>query len=1307
MKKSTFLTILVLLLCFLPAGRARAEKYAADYETTIYGTDDGLDSLEINAIAQTPDGYLWVGSYSGLYQYDGSAFHSVTLDSRLTSIMALYTDSSGRLWIGTNDNGVAVYTPRTKKLKLYNTDNGLSSNAIRSILEDEQGNIYIGTVNALSVISPSDTVYSFDSLTDIVCVKDMCVGKNNTIAGITNSGVLFFLRNNHLIFSETFTQKEGVYFNSIFYMENGSYLLGTSGDTIYKYRLIDSHSKLEPFCRTKNIYNANKIVDDGYGGVFLCSENGYGHIDASGRFEDFTNSDFSSSFCNALIDDQRNIWFVSNKQGICKLSLNPFQDYFAEIGLDKHVVNAILISLNEMYIGCDDGLYIVDTMTNKQIHYDFQKRLKGVRIRHLMKDSYSRIWISTYGNDGLLCIDPHHRTTWYNETDGTMGGRFRFTMELSDGTILAASSTGLTYIRNGKVTHTIGKQDGLHVPQILTAIEQQNGTILAGSDGDGIYVIKDGKIQRNIGMQDGLNSLVILRIVPCSKGYLYITSNALYYADTKGRIRHLDQFPYTNNYDAYLTKNGKFWISSSAGIYVVNKDDLIANKDYRYTLLNKNHGFDTTLTANAWNYIDPSDNMYLCCSTGIRKISITNYNNFKYNYHVAIAGVQDGENTALAIRDGVCEIPATTNRFTITAAVLNFTLQNPLVHMYLEGFDDHGVTVSQSDMKDMTFTNLPHGNYTFHLEILNSDTMEVQKSVTLDIRKKAHYYENTYFQLLICLAIFGIIVIVTWTVAKLGSLSLIKRQYREIRAAKDAADQANRAKSLFLANMSHEIRTPINTIMGMDELILRQDISPLLEKYARNIKQASTSLLSIVNDILDFSKIESGKMHIVEEEYRLADVLRELVTMISVRAQEKNLNLVTNFDPEIPRVLIGDDVRLRQILLNLLSNAVKYTNKGIIAFGVRVIYKDMENVRIHFWVKDTGIGIRPDDMDKIFTTFERLDEQKNAHIEGTGLGLNITKDLLALMNSRLEVESVYGEGSNFHFSLVQKVKDIERMGDFQLESAAEKKKERYTPLFTAPDAHVLVVDDNSMNLALMKALLKPTLLQVDTASSGAACLRAAAEKHYDLILLDHMMPEMDGIETLAKLRSEPNQCSDVPIIVLTANAVAGAKEMYLKEGFSDYLSKPVTGKALEEMLAAYLPDALIRQETPVNEPSTQTDPAPSAEAGSNEPLLDRAAGLELSGGQEDLYHMLLDLFVELAEEKEPQLNELAEEKDWKNYQLQIHGLKGSCLNIGARRLAQQAQALEDAASRGDEDYIQKHHAAAMETYRALVQTLRD
>ena len=546
---------------------------------------------------------------------------------------------------------------------------------------------------------------------------------------------------------------------------------------------------------------------------------------------------------------------------------------------------------------------------------------------------------------------------------------------------------------------------------------------------------------------------------------------------------------------------------------------------------------------------------------------------------------------------------------------------------------------------------------------------------------------------------------------------------RRMKKAASAAKAADAAKGRFLAQMSHEIRTPINAILGMNEMILHESDNRHILEYSENIRTAGKTLLSLINSILDFSKIEDGKMEIIPVKYDTSSFINNLVNSVSERAAAKGLEFVVNIDPLLPSVLVGDDVRLTQVIMNLLTNAVKYTEKGTVTLGISAADKSENSVTLAVSVKDTGIGIREEDMDRLFESFARLDEKRNRSIEGTGLGMSIVTKLLALMKSRLMVESAYGEGSVFSFEIVQEIADPRPIGNnfaHRKDSGDIRKKEN----IRFKGADILVTDDNDMNLRVAKNLLRLFGIETDTASSGYETIEKMSRKHYDIVFLDHMMPQMDGIETLAKLKERELIPRDTVVIALTANAVIGAKETYIDAGFSDYLSKPIELDQLGKVLAQYLSDKSADDGEEKTKQAAETgifefvptdddeimefspdDGSASARADTDTIIsqLENAgisvnSGLQYCGGDKDFYIEMLTEYAQSAESRMEELNSALSENDISRYQILVHALKSVSKTVGADDVSELARSLEEAAKRSDPEYIRQNNERLKDLY---------
>lgn len=537
---------------------------------------------------------------------------------------------------------------------------------------------------------------------------------------------------------------------------------------------------------------------------------------------------------------------------------------------------------------------------------------------------------------------------------------------------------------------------------------------------------------------------------------------------------------------------------------------------------------------------------------------------------------------------------------------------------------------------------------------------------------------------------------------------------RRISAERERAIRLSDTKTRFLAGMSHEIRTPINSILGMNEMILRENKDPVIDGYARTVQNSSRMLLSLVNDVLDFSKIEAGKMEIVNEEFDLGEMLSETETIARERALNKGLAYKTVFLNEVPGRIDSDEVRIRQILVNFINNAVKYTDKGSVTLMISGSRKEDGIYDLRFDVKDTGRGIREEDKASLFDAFSRIDMKKNRNIEGTGLGLAIVKSIVDSMNGRIFVESMYQAGSTFSVILPVKVvgsATILSIPEMPGENAGTRKDKRSSPGFKAKDAKILAVDDNNSNLSIVKLFLKRTEIIPDLCLNGNDALKKCKEKQYDLILLDHMMPDPDGIETLKLIRSDEDSLNkETPAIVLTANAMAGSRQIYMEAGFSDYLTKPLDSTLLEETVKSYLPAEKI---ITYNEGQTQKEDYITGSYSNSDNKkgirtrlasvegLDYETALYNAAENEEFLEVIIDELVDESEERISKLKRCIRDKDFRAYEIETHSLKGVMATIGAKSLSERAKRHEAAAKNRDMTYIEEDAEDFFKEYEEL------
>ena len=612
----------------------------------------------------------------------------------------------------------------------------------------------------------------------------------------------------------------------------------------------------------------------------------------------------------------------------------------------------------------------------------------------------------------------------------------------------------------------------------------------------------------------------------------------------------------------------------------------------------------------------------------------------------------------------------------------------------------HTVFLSQTTNEYLHFTYVPVGSNNW---MVNLSVPESVAFASANRYKKILYSFITVEIIFVCICLS--LVIRNVKRESQEKHALLQQNLRLAEAEKNVAVLANEAKARFLANMSHEIRTPINSIIGMNELILRENKDRTIAEYAQNIYTSSKMLLGLVNDVLDFSKIDSGQLELVERKYHTASVIVDEINLLKERAKNKNLEILLDIDKTLPSELCGDELRIKQIITNLLTNAVKYTEKGSITLQVKYRKTIGDKINLMISVIDTGIGIKQEDLEKLFESFTRLDEKNNRSIEGTGLGLNITKQLTMLMKGTIQVESEYQNGSAFHVEIPQEIMNATPIGDLNesFEKAQKSKQEKKT-YFIAPEAKVLVVDDNKMNLEVVKGILKRSQVQVDLAKSGFECLTKTKEKQYDLILMDHMMPGLDGVETLKALQEEAeNPNRNTVVIALTANAISGCRQMYLEHGFTDYLSKPIEAWRLEEMLMEYIPDSyIVMKEIDVCDDAIVHDEICNPQ----EEELDYQQALKFCANSEAVYKKVLNSFYSQGQEYLKDLKTYYEEKDWTNYRVIVHALKSNSKNIGANVFSEKSKRQEEAAVAGEDVFIEKTFEQYYQDFEHLLEIVQ-
>ncbi len=805
----TILCLAIGMSLFFPARVRAASSDATDYNDyvkSIYSSNNGLPCGEANDIAQTNDGVLWIGTYAGLYRYNGREFRWVNDYDSVRNVNCLYVDEEGRMWIGTNDNGLSIMI-REEIVNVLDQSDGLPSNSVRSIIRGADGYYYIGTTASMQIVMMNNGLKVAHTLEEINYADSITADEKGHVAAISSDGRLFLLNNGEILCSLTLPDDQEI-FNCCDFAPDGTLMVGSTTNHIYRYDISADTFKQIDVMTCDDVVSINNLNYLSDGTLFISTDSGVSYVDKNGYHKLNTN-EFNNSIDNMLYDYQGNLWFTSSRLGLLRLAKSPFKDVYSAVGMERRVVNAIVYWQDSYFVGTDKGLDIVDKACRNRITNDLTSELDGKRIRCMYVDGNDHLWVCTYGN-GLMEYAPDGGSWSYNVENGSFGNRARIVTGLSDGTILAAGDTGISFIRDHQITQTIGHQDGLINSMILTVTEMSDGTILAGTDGDGIALIKDGAVTKMLTRDDGLSSGVILRTVkdPKSEGVFLVTSNSLCYIDEDGSIRILEKFPYFNNYDIWVKDEDTLFVMSSAGIYVVERDELVEGGEIAWELLDAKRGLGTSITANSWNYYDGNGELFLPCDTGVYVIDVDRYNSDVRSYRMQLASVRvDGELQPIP-RMGPITIGQGVNRIELSPEILNYTIQEPTVGYVLEGYDTQWTIVPQNNLNNIIYVNIPSGDYTFHLAILDSAGERVLEERTFEIIKEGEFYERPFFAPYMLILLSLIIVWFTWLVVQRQinqqqiKLNMANETVMAIANAVDAKDVRTHLHSISVADYS-------------------------------------------------------------------------------------------------------------------------------------------------------------------------------------------------------------------------------------------------------------------------------------------------------------------------------------------------------------------------------------------------------------------------------------------------------------------------------------------------------------------------
>ena len=699
-----------------------------------------------NDIASTSDGILWIGTYAGLYRHNGKEFRLMNEYESIKTVRCLYVDDDGRLFVGTNDNGLSILI-NEEITDVLTEKNGLPSDSVRCITRASDGRYYIGTSAELAVVEINDGIRIVAKEPDVSSALRLTADSEGHVAAVTSSGKLIILQNSKV--KETASAYDEKFISAEF-SDDGKLFAATESNKIFVFSIKDENNL--QFLQTINCGSMNHINSLSFyeNVLFLCSDSGVGYIDykKDNSFHLVDTDLFNNSIDNMIEDYQGNLWFSSSRLGLLRMCETAFAEIYLSAGFSEAVVNTVIKFNDKIYFGTDEGLSMIDVESGEPEENELTNKMKGLRIRCLMQDSKNRMWVCTY-TKGLYCMNKAGKIEAF-ETDTEQ--QFRVLLELSDGTIAAAGKKGITFLKNGEVTKRLTKANGFENQVVLTLSELSDGTLIAGTDGGGIAIIQQQSIVKLLRRQDGLTSNVILRTVNDYNGntptgaFYAITSNGINYVDKDFSIHPLTNFPYSNNYDMIVRQDGNIFVLGSAGIFVVTRDELLSGKKVDYILLDLRRGLLGTLTANSWNYIDEENNLYLSCDTGASVLNLDAYDKNNRSYRMQLKSVIVNGKRYLVQKDIPFVIPENSDSIEIVPEIINYSINNPYISLYMEGIDEHPNIMTQNELASVIYSNIAAGKYTFHISLLDSKGLNVIEENTYEIELACIFFKLIILQ---------------------------------------------------------------------------------------------------------------------------------------------------------------------------------------------------------------------------------------------------------------------------------------------------------------------------------------------------------------------------------------------------------------------------------------------------------------------------------------------------------------------------------------------------------------------------------
>ena len=1270
------------------------ENFTSDYNQTEYTEEDGFESGEANCICQSVSGYIWIGTDSGLYRYDGSEFRKFSLGeeggSSSYAINCIYFASSGDLYVGTENYGLFVYSDG----KFYRATNSTNQEitTIHAMYEDEDGKlwlatssgIYYYTSNSMTLVADDDVVYP-----DVIDIG----GYKSYVYAIINNDTIINIKDDEIV-SKTnknaYTEED---LNSLYVDENGNRYIGTVGNTIIRL----TTNKDFTLISTASLSGINKIERFG-DKLWVLADEGVAYITDEGAFQTVSGLAFNESMSDMLVDYEGNYWMTSYRKGLLFLGRSKFQNASLKYGMTESIVNCVTEYCGKLYVGTDDGLDIINEDGTLDRESELVTLLSGKSIRDMYVDSKNNLWICSYRLYGVIKVNSRGKYTIYNKSKSLLtSNAVNCIIELNDGSMAVGTENGITILKNEKVAASYGRFSGMENADIISLYQGEDGTLYAGSNGSGLYTIDVESNLKKISVSDGLNSNIVSAIVGGSNGIWIGTDNGLYYRE--GVVRQISAVDSSYSISSLIIdESGNLWIFGSRGIQKYYEGDLLSSAAPECESYTKSDGLISSITDNSSNYIASDGKVYVCCDKGL---SILDQNNIYTNdtppeVRIASVTVDDKEYDFSGL-DGEIKVPGDTNRIVVKFSVLSYVNRSDIqVKYHLTGFEDKERVLSGTDYLEAEYTNLEGGNYTFVLTAENSDGVACEQPLSFEIIKELKFWETPFSKALIAVIIIAactVIIIVTRHFTRL--LGKKNEQVEELSKKNEQAEKSNRAKNDYVNYLNHEIRVPLNSILAISEVLLRNTDS----KNEEEVKQLSTvygssyEILGIIDGISRLSNLQDGTLELQEKEYAVSDVIEELAEQFKGMINRELISLKVNIEDDIPNGLIGDSQKIKEILTNIYQRAAKTTKEGSISIDVdwrRIAPEECEkpdSIYLDVVIADTGTGVKEERLDSFFDLDDSYDRTDMGNFD-ISIGLAIARQLIESMGGTPEVTSTYGAGTTIRFSIIQQVFDYSYV-NYNVNRRREQAFRNSNSRIWLPDVKVLLVDDSEVSLQVQKVIFESYELICDTAVSGFEAIDKVMVTPYDIIFVDTLMPVMDGADTVREIRSlDGEEYKKVPIIALSENNIDSSRDDILNQGFSDVLVKPLEMDGIEGIFRMFLPEDKIKEKTSnIKQYISESRFKDDIHILENSIVVENA--LKMIGGNFDTFNRFIAAFKEDYEKDVDRLEDFIDD-DVRKYRNIIHDIKSSSGNIGAYSIERKAANLESAINIGNMQYAKEN-----------------